>query len=125
MKKDIKERKDIELLINSFYETVKKDPTISHFFIEVVKLDWDKHLPKIYDFWEDILFHTGKYNNNQMLTHKNLHQLSPLKKEDFQQWLKIFRDTANKLFEGPNTEIILQRAHSIATVMELRVIYSS
>ena len=32
MKKDILNKKDIEKLVNLFYEKVKKDITISHFF---------------------------------------------------------------------------------------------
>ncbi len=44
MKKDILNRKDIEVLVDKFYEKVKVDKTISHFFTEVVKVDWENHL---------------------------------------------------------------------------------
>ncbi|MCG7855616.1 group III truncated hemoglobin [Flavihumibacter sp.] len=123
MKKDITGRKDIELLINSFYEIVKEDPVIGYFFNDVVKVNWEKHLPTMYDFWENILFYTGVYNGNPMAIHKNLHHLSALKKEHFEQWLMIFRNTANNLFSGPNTDLIIQRAQSIATVMELKILH--
>lgn len=47
---DIENRQDIAKLVNSFYETVKTDPVIGHFFTEVVHVHWDEHLPKMYDF---------------------------------------------------------------------------
>jgi hemoglobin len=37
MKKDIENNDDIVLLVNTFYEKVKKDDTIQHFFTEVIK----------------------------------------------------------------------------------------
>lgn len=123
MKKDITNRKDIELLINRFYECVKEDPVIGYFFTDVVNVYWEKHLPVMYDFWENILFYSGTYNGNPMAIHKNLHKLSPLKKEHFDQWLQLFRNTAQRLYNGPNTDKIIQRAQSIATVMEMKILY--
>lgn len=122
MKRDIKNRQDIEMLINSFYEVVKQDPVIGHFFSEVVKVNWEKHLPVMYAFWENILFYSGSYTGNPMAVHKHLHSLHPLTKEDFDQWLSIFKTTARNLFEGDNTELIIQRAQSIAMVMELKIV---
>ena len=122
-KKDIVSRADIELLINAFYATVKSDPIIGHFFTEVVQVNWQRHLPVMFDFWENILFYSGGYNGNPMAVHKHLHSLSPLKKSDFDHWLHFFRTTAYTHFEGPNTELLLQRASSIATAMELKLLY--
>ncbi|MBC6492500.1 hemoglobin-like protein [Flavihumibacter stibioxidans] len=122
MKRDINNRQDIEMLINSFYEVVKQDPVIGHFFSDVVKVNWEKHLPVMYDFWENILFYSGSYTGNPMAVHKHLHSLHPLTKENFDQWLRIFKSTARNLFEGDNTELIIQRAQSIAMVMELKIV---
>ncbi|WP_367274609.1 group III truncated hemoglobin [uncultured Lutibacter sp.] len=49
--KDINNREDIELLVNKFYEKVKVDETIGYIFNEIANINWDKHLPKMYDFW--------------------------------------------------------------------------
>ena len=40
MKKDLANIEDIKLLIDSFYKKVIVDPTISHFFTEVVKITY-------------------------------------------------------------------------------------
>ncbi len=121
MKKDIESRNDIELLINSFYHKVKKDEHIRHFFTEVVNVNWEKHLPVMYNFWENIIFHTGTYTGNPMELHLHLHQLSPLKTSDFEQWIKLFTTTVDELFKGSNAEQVKQRALSIATVMRIKI----
>ena len=40
MKKDIKNRTDIKLLVDTFYYKVKTDKLIGHFFTEVVQIHW-------------------------------------------------------------------------------------
>ncbi|MBZ5857110.1 group III truncated hemoglobin [Flavihumibacter profundi] len=124
-KHDIRNRADIESLITRFYDYVQVDPVIGHFFTEVVKVNFQKHLPVMFDFWENILFYSGNYNGNPMAVHKHLHSLHPLTKEDFEHWLKLFKATAHEHFEGPNTELIIQRAMSIATTMEIKLLHPS
>lgn len=51
MKKDIENRNDVQLLIDSFYEKVKADKVIGYIFNDIAKVDWGKHLPVMYDFW--------------------------------------------------------------------------
>lgn len=123
MKNDIKNRKDIELVVNSFYEKVKVDPVIGYFFKDVVKVDWDKHLPRMYDFWENVIFNTGNYEGNPMAQHQNLHQKSAMSKAHFDHWLALFTGTVDQLFEGEKAQQIKQRATSIATVMQLKIVY--
>ncbi len=121
MKKDIENRNDIELLVNSFYDRVKKDEQIRHFFTEAVNVNWEKHLPVMYNFWENIIFNTGAYTGNPMGIHLHLHQQSPLKTSDFEQWIKLFTTTVDELFAGSNAEQVKQRALSIATVMRIKI----
>ncbi len=121
MKADIQNRADIENLVNTFYEKVNKDETISYFFTEVVPVNWEKHLPIMYDFWENLLFATGNYEGNPMAKHKGIHHKSPLSMRHFQQWIRLFNETVNELFEGGNAELIKQRAQSIATVMQVKI----
>ncbi|KYP14500.1 group III truncated hemoglobin [Flavihumibacter sp. CACIAM 22H1] len=122
MKKDISGRADIELLINTFYDRVKTNERIGHFFTVDKKIDWAVHLPIMYNFWENILFYTGLYNGNPMAVHKQLHQEYPLSKEDFAEWIRVFKQTCNDLFEGDNSALIQQRAQSIALVMEGKIV---
>jgi hemoglobin len=123
MKTDIQNRLDIEKLINTFYDKVKLDKTIGYFFSEVVHVNWKLDLPKMYDFWENVVFNTGNYEGNPMAQHQNLHQKSKMKKEHFEQWIQLFTSTVDELFTGEKATLIKQRAMSIAMVMELKIIY--
>ncbi len=121
MKKDIENREDIILLVNTFYDKVKPDETIGYFFNRVVDVDWEKHLPVMYNFWENIIFHTGGYSGNPMKLHMDLHQRSSMKKEHFNRWIHLFNETVDELFEGEKAEQARQRALSIATVMQINI----
>ncbi|HEX6914453.1 MAG TPA: group III truncated hemoglobin [Chitinophagaceae bacterium] len=125
MKTDIRNRQDIEQLVNTFYDKVKENQVIGHFFTDVVKVDWDKHLPKMYEFWQGIVFGSSSFSGNPIQTHKAVHALQAFSKADFDEWLRLFRETVDQLFEGEKAEGIKQRAASIATVMQLKVIHNN
>ncbi len=122
MKKDIQTRDDIILLIDSFYEKVKSDKLISYLFTEVIKVNWEKHLPVMYDFWENILFFTGAYTGQPMNLHQHLHHISVLTLQHFAQWNKLFDETVDELFEGIEAENAKSKAHSISTVMQIKIL---
>ena len=117
---DIEKRQDIEKLVNSFYEKVLADSSISHFFIDVVPVNWEKHLPVMYDFWESIVFEKALYKGNAMQAHVHLNQKAKLEKQHFEQWLILFTKTVDELFSGPKAELAKTRALSIATVIQMK-----
>ncbi len=122
MKTDLSNRYDIEKLITSFYDKVKTDSTIGYIFNDVVKVNWQKHLPVMFNFWENALFYTGNYTGDTMNIHRHLNHITPLSKEHFKQWEKLFTETVDELFEGPNAELAKQRAVSISTVMQIKIV---
>lgn len=122
MKKDIENKKDIQLLIDTFYKKVKEDNTIGYIFTDIAKVNWEKHLPVMYNFWENTLFYTGSYDGNPMELHKHLHKLMPLTKEHFKQWITLFNKSVDELFKGKNANLAKQRAFSIATVMQVKIL---
>jgi hemoglobin len=117
MKTDIKNRADIEKLVTIFYGRVMEDPAISYFFNDVAKVNWENHLPKMSDFFENILFSSGNYDGNPMNAHEGLHKMSEVKREHFQYWKILFDATVDELFTGIKTEEIKQRANNIAEAM--------
>ena len=118
--KDIENRGDLELLVDTFYGKVKGDPVIGYLFEEVAGIDWEKHLPKMYDFWETTLFHKAGYKGNPMKVHMDLNEKEPLQKAHFDHWLTLFNETVDELFAGTQAEIIKQKGLSIATVMQIK-----
>jgi hemoglobin len=117
MKTDITTRVDIEKLVNAFYEKVKTDEKIGYLFTDVAKVKWELHLPKMYDFWENIIFFTGNYEGNPMVKHKELHEKSTMNTGHFQHWNSLFNETVDSLFEGTKAEEIKQRAMNISAAM--------
>jgi len=57
-----------------------------------------------------------------MVAHIRLHQLSPLTKAHFDRWQSLFLQTVDELFAGGKAELVKQRAVSIATMMQLKVV---
>lgn len=125
VKSDITSREDIILMVNTFYEHVQKDAELDHMFNGVAKLDWDAHLPKMYDFWESIIFKNAVYKGNPMRVHKQLHGMQHLTPSMFETWLKLFHLNMDNLFEGPNAFEAKTRAQSIATMIQLKTVYAN
>jgi hemoglobin len=109
-------------LVNRFYDKAKADAVIGFIFNDIVKVHWEHHLPIMYDFWENTLFYTGGYTGNPMQIHQRLNQVVPLTAEHFKEWLHLFTTTVDELFEGEKAELAKQRAMSISTIMQLKII---
>lgn len=121
--KDITSREDIVMLVNTFYQNLQQDPELDRLFNGVAKIDWDMHLPKMYDFWETILFHKTVYKGNPMKIHVDLNRKSALELEHFNNWLSIFRATVDNSFKGEIAELAKTRGLSVATSIQLKTIY--
>lgn len=117
--KDIQQKQDIVNLVNLFYTKVRDNKILSGHFINV---DWNYHLPIMYDFWENVIFHTGNYSGNPMAKHQMLSQSNPISNIHFSQWLKLFTETINELYEGENASLLVERAKSIASIMEVKIL---
>lgn len=120
MKKDIETRKDIDLLMKEFYTRAIDDETIGYIFTDVARLDLEKHLPIIGDFWESLLLgakNYQKHGRNPLQIHGELNEKSPLRPEHFRRWLKIFSETVDENFAGTRAEFAKSRAEAIANRM--------
>jgi len=119
--KDIGSREDIEFLVNEFYSKVRKNETLGHIFDEVVKINWDHHIPILVDFWETILLDKASYYNNTMGIHFEVNQKIRLQPSLFTTWLSLFDATVNEYFEGEKASLAKKRAHSIADLMQYKM----
>ncbi len=124
MKKDIRDRDDILKLVTCFYKKLLADSTINYLFTDVAKIDLPPHLEILTDFWENILFQKDTYRKNAMQPHLALHQKSSLHKHHFDTWLKYFNETVDEFFVGEKATLAKERALSIATVMQIKIVQS-
>jgi hemoglobin len=125
IKKDIENRDDVELLINSFYDKVKPDPVIGFIFTDIMKINWQEHLPAIYNFWENTILYTGNYSGNLMQIHRHINDVTPLSAQQFKRWTDLFCATVDELFEGDKAILAKQRAVGISTTMQIKILHSS
>jgi hemoglobin len=121
MMRDLENRKDLELLLNRFYELAFEDPLIGIFFTEIVPLDLKTHIPVITDFWESVIFNTHGYRKNVMEVHAHIHHLKAIQKEHLDRWVELFTSTVDELYTGLNANRLKQRAISIATLMDIKL----
>ncbi|MEZ5003767.1 MAG: group III truncated hemoglobin [Chitinophagales bacterium] len=117
MKSDITNRKDIELLVNTFYEKIRSNPVLGYIFDDVAKVNWETHLPKMYSFWASILLGEHSFSGNPMQKHIALSKITEMTDKEFSEWLHLFTVTVDELFFGENANEAKLRADNIARLM--------
>lgn len=118
--KDIVSQDDIQQLVNSFYDKVKTSE-IGFFFEEIAKVNWEKHLPKMYIFWESVLFATVKFDGNPMGAHFPINETIPMEKKHFEAWLQLWKETVDENFSGEMAESAKNKAENIAKLMSFKM----
>jgi len=118
---DLVGRTGIERLVNTFYDRIRSDEMLGFIFDEVAAIDWDTHLPKMYAFWETVLFRSGGYTGNPLAAHAKLVPLTAMGKPQFNRWLELFHATVDELFSGENAEHIKNCAADMANVIHLKI----
>ncbi len=117
--RDIESKQDIQIMVDSFYDKVNKNELLSYVFNDFSKVDWDVHLPKMYNFWNTLIFGKPDYKGNPFASHVDL----PIKEEHFQNWLALFTENMDELFEGEIAEATKQRAKSIAGIFQSKLAF--
>lgn len=120
-KPDIAGRAEIETLVNTFYDRVRTDDLLGFIFNDVAQTNWAAHLPRMYAFWETVLFRSGGYAGNPLAVHAKLVPQTAMGREQFDRWLTVFRATVDDLFAGEKAEHIKSCAADMANVIYSRI----
>ncbi len=118
---DIAGRGDLECLVNAFYAQVRRDELIGFIFTDVAGVDWGTHLPKLYAFWETVLFGGGGYTGNLLGAHARLVPLTTMGPAQFERWISLFNRTVDELFAGPKATHLKAIAGDMANVIHARI----
>ena len=115
---DIASRSEIVRLVDAFYHRVQQDELLGPIFMDVARVDWGSHLPKMYDFWESVLFGTATFRGNPLAVHSALARQTAMTSREFDRWVALFHATVDDLFAGTVAEEIKLRATRIAFTMQ-------
>lgn len=120
--KDLENREDVSLLVNTFYSKLRADEVLGPIFNGIIT-DWDGHLELLTDFWETQLFLKRKYYGNPIKAHNEMddkmnHSITP---EHFGLWLNLWFQTIDALFTGDNAFIAKNRARQISSMLYLQI----
>ena len=119
--KNLESRNDIEFLVNAFYDKVSKDEKIGFFFNDVAKVNWNHHLPKMYSFWESLLFGEASYKGNPMAMHFPINEKVAIEKDHFTHWIRLWTETVEENFTGELAEAAIYKASNIANLMAYKM----
>ena len=106
----------IETLVATFYAQIRTDPELGPIFLAAIGQDWTKHLKVMCDFWSSVMNTSGRYKGKPIPVHLKLPGIEP---KHFERWLRLFSETAHRLFDAKLAGLFLQRAERIAESLKL------
>ena len=122
--RQIDNRSDINILVNSFYSKVKVDELLGPIFNAHISDDkWPEHLDKLTDFWETNLFGVAKFKGNPTQKHMNVDKNLnySIEQKHFGRWLQIWFETIDELYEGEYADKAKNSARKMSTGQYLAI----
>jgi hemoglobin len=120
----IQSRKEVDLLVRSFYEQVRVHELLGPVFNEVVQ-DWEVHLVHLSDFWEMILLQTGpgagKFNPTKVHREVDEKVDYSIDQVHFGNWLELWFATLDQYFEGEVADYAKEHARRMAHMLFMRI----
>jgi len=117
--KDIENIDDIKVLVDAFYAKVNEDDLLSPIFNHIAKVNWEAHLPRMYQFWASLLIDTNEYRGQPFDKHaehsNHIHAIH------FDRWILLFNQTIDELFEGEKAKLAKTRAQSIGAIFQYKL----
>ncbi len=109
---------NIKLMVDSFYDKVRKDAHLGPIFNPMLDGRWEHHMPIMYAFWSTVLLASGRYRGNPVRKHFLVQNLKP---EDFDIWLELFRTNLAEIYMPETADKIYQSALRIGQVMQYNI----
>lgn len=110
---------DVTNLVNTFYDKVRQNDLLGPVFNDRIADNWPEHLEKMYRFWQTILLEEHTYFSRPFPPHATM----PIDGRHFQQWMTLFTQTVDELFEGDKAEEAKWRAGKMAALFQSKIEY--
>jgi hemoglobin len=121
VKQDIASHEDIVLVVDSFYDKVRKDDLLGNIFAKIIGEDWSHHLPVMYRFWETILLNKPGYTGNPIRKHIDVDKQVLLELPHYNRWLQLWSETIDMLFSGTVADEAKNRASLMMNLIRIKV----
>lgn len=106
----------IRELVHTFYARIRGDFLLGPIFESRIS-DWGPHLERMCAFWSSVTLMSGRYHGRPMPAHAPL----PIDASHFDQWLRLFVDTARAVCPPAAADLFIGKALMIATSLELGI----
>jgi hemoglobin len=116
-KREIESISEVRLMVDLFYEKIRKDNLLKDIFNQIMQDKWPEHLEKMYRFWQTLLLEENTYNGNPFGPHARL----PVDKEHFDRWLTLFVATVDENFSGEKAFEAKWRAEKMAIIFQTKI----
>ena len=118
--KDIEDLEDIKTFVDAFYAKIRADELLAPVFaLKIASSEWDKHLQRMYNFWNTVLFFQRSYKGNPFSKHTQL----PIEYQHFTQWILLFETTIDEHFKGDKANEVKSRANKMASMFLSKLAY--
>lgn len=117
MKTEITTLDNIKLLVDTFYDKVRKDAVLGPVFDQRIRDRWPEHLERMYTFWQTVLLEERTYYGSPFPVHRGL----GIDHRHFDRWMELFTETVDTLFSGKLAEEAKWRAGKMAELFEIKL----
>lgn len=114
---DLASRSAIHDLVVEFYREIILDEVLDPVFSEVAEVDWNEHIPKLVDYWCQVLLRTGDYTGPIMAAHRELHSVGPIRAEHCDRWYALWVQSVDGSWSGPVADRAKEHAASVMAGM--------
>lgn len=119
---DLDTRSDIHDVVVHFYREVVFDDLLAPVFGEVAEVDWTEHIPKLIDYWCQVLLGEPGYVGYILGPHRSVHEKSPITAELFDRWYLLWSESVDTRWCGPLADKAKDHAERIAGVLSRKLI---
>ena len=116
-REDIKNLADIQILVDTFYDTIRKDQLLGPIFDGIIQDRWPEHLEKMYRFWQTVLLEEHTYYGSPFPPHAKM----PIQKEHFDRWIHLFTQTVDALYTGETADRAKWQGNRMAEMFQFKI----
>lgn len=95
-------------LVDRFYDKVQVHSTLGPVFNAAVD-DWPEHKRLLTSFWASVALGARSYRGNPMAKHRG----HPIHAEHFEDWLALWRQTADEVLDPEHAKLVHDYAQRI------------